>query len=307
MSREFDFQETERLFKSHRYLDAAALVPRDAEPETRAEALLAIRLASRLGNDRLADFRTLEATKKFPDDQLISLYKFIWKMKWSGKFKAYIASREFIDSDYDNAKIATYHLCTAALLSADLHFFDEAGEILEQAEALEAETTWLVQTTLRVDDLRDDRESASSLIDSLLERYTGGETTEPQLISAICQHLWKYGESDRVFELMDVLEAGGCQYYYPFLIRSFFLQEKNEYDKAKILTERIERDYARYFDRKTLQSISALKFKHAQVKGDVNSMRSSLEKLRGEYHRIIEKNIAAAQPGAERIVLDVPL
>ncbi|MCK5845102.1 MAG: hypothetical protein KAG97_10365, partial [Victivallales bacterium] len=286
-----EYQDLHTLFKDHRYLDVAAKVPKGAVPETEDEAILAIRVASRLGNDRLADFTTLTASRRFPDNKLIALYKFLWEMGRIGNFKSYIRSRDFLDTEYDDPKVGSYYFCTSAILSSEFHFFDEAENILDKALELDENSTWVEQTRVRVADLRDDRKRAGALIDSLIDRYEGDEHTQPQLICAICQHLWKYGEKERVFELMDALDAKGCQYYHPLLMRSFYLHEQGEFDEAESLVERIENAHAPYFDRRMLQSLESLKFKQAQVGTKRDSMLGLVKKLKGEYHRILEKNI----------------
>jgi tetratricopeptide (TPR) repeat protein len=302
-----EYQELQQLFKEHKYLDAAKLVPKDAVPKTAEEAIIATRLASRLGNDRLADHITQTSFKQFPENQLIALYEFIWKMGRIGNFKSYIRSRDFLDANYDDPKIGCLYLCTSAMLSSEFHFFNEAEHILDMAQELHDESTWLEQTRVRIADLQDDRKVAGALMDSLLDQYEGDEASQPLLISAICQHLWKYGENERVFKLMDALDAGGCQYYHPLLMRAFYLQELDKFDEAEQIVERIENTHAQYFDRRILQSLTILKFKNAQVFTKKDSMRIYLKDLRGEYYRIIEKNMDAASPNASRILLNVPL
>ena len=82
----------------------------------------------------------------------------------------------------------------------------------------------------------------------------------------------------------------GCLYLCTSAMLS---SEFHFFNEAEHIVERIENTHAQYFDRRILQSLTILKFKHAQVLTKKDSMRMYLKDLRGEYYRIIEKNMDA--------------
>ena len=301
------FGNINKLFENKKYLDAAKLIQPDMQPFSEDEFLLGSRLASHLGNERLCNYLVVKGNEKYPDNELLQLYKFLWRISVKGIFESYIQSRDFLKRDYKENDVNIYYLCTAAILSAELHFFDEAENILDIADEIEYSTTWREQIRLFVNDKRDNWENAKHLINLLLDKYNGEILNYPRLFSIIAQHLWKYDNKSRALELLEELENGNTQYFLPHQLQAHYYLEQNDYKRSAEKIDLLESKFQPYYDRNYRQSISALKLKHYQQSGNRSAMLNVLPQLRGKYYRIVENNVKSAPENARRIILNLPL
>jgi tetratricopeptide (TPR) repeat protein len=300
----------ENCLKSYRYLDAVKIAPQSDFLISEKSTLTAIRLLSKIGNNRYSNFLIHKAVRRFPENQLFRLYYFSLKIPYTGFFQSYLNLSDIKINESSDTFTHMYYKALSAYLALNLNYLSECESILNDPIFSSSEKfDWHRNIRLELLHKRDNRKEVMNYVEECIDDFLSAESCSPFLFSCAVDMMWKYGYQKRAVDILEEADKKNIQLYnFYIMLGMFHLELEGNASRMECCLEVLKKDYAEYFDRDNLNNIKLIEYEIARHRSDREKILEIIPDIKGEKFRKIEKRLKnSAELSEKSIKLDVPL
>ncbi|MBK7875619.1 MAG: C39 family peptidase [Planctomycetes bacterium] len=258
--------------------------------------ILAARVASRLGGERLARALILRARRAEPTHARVHYYHASYRLSEGGAHAAWELLRGFEPPTDADATLRADFLALRASLLATFRDFERAEAVLGEADSLAADRPWLLVTRSHVLELEDEYAKA-------LDAAFGALELQPTYVPALAQaahllHLQGRAEDavDLCGRALETVEAVGLSALRATLLRELGREDETwaELDRAERLAALADSRFARW--------IAGERSRLAFLRGDDATALEFARLVETGFHRRLADSLEARPEGRRRLL-----